>query len=357
MAGALGCAIHPAAAWLGFIWHWRLSVLILALSLAVSGCARMAARGLATAPNRYPRWLAPPGRTFLSYPESFLTNFPPRRLVVGPPPAELAYRVVPPADYRIAVTVSNWHAHGRVRQSFHFTAQFPAPPNNFTQQPRGTIFILHGYGGDLTSMMPLALRLAQEGWQCVVPDLRGHGESSGREISYGVADGGDLSSLLNHLASDGPTGPVAVVGHSYGAVVGLRWAATDSRVKTAVALAPYAQLRDAALNIRQEYSPWFPECISRSGVQALPGYLGLSPVELDPTAWLERTPVTALFIVGLEDKITPPLDSSRLRTRAKPDSSTLFVPGANHETVPYVFDPVLTATAAWLAAHVRGAGS
>jgi pimeloyl-ACP methyl ester carboxylesterase len=335
----------------GALRRWLLPVALLGLALAGTGCARLAAQRLATAPNRYPRWLAPPGRTFLNYPDAFVTNFPLQTVEVGPPLARLAYRVVPPADYGISVSVSNWYARGHLRRSFSFTAQLPAAANAFSTRPRGTVFVLHGYGGDLTGVMPLALRLAQEGWRCVVPDLRGHGQSSGRQISFGVGDAGDLSAVLNRLESAGPTGPVAVVGHSFGAVVALRWIGQDPRVTAAVAIAPYARLETAGLNLRQEYSPWFPEGLSQAGLAALPAYLGLGPGDLDPATWVQRKPAKALFIVGMEDNITTPLDSSRLKALAAPGSRVLFVPGANHETVPYFFNPVLDATTAWLTAE------
>lgn len=317
--------------------------------LAGAGCERLAAQRLATAPNRYPRWLAPGGHTFLNFPDAFITNFPLQTLRVGPPPAQLRYRVVPPADYQVSVTRSNGFAHGKPRDSFHFTGNFPPPTTATTPPPRGVALVLHGYGGDSTLMLPLALRLAQEGWLCVVPDLRGHGQSTGKRITFGVVETQDLSALLAALGAAASNAPVVAVGHSYGAALALRWRAVEPRVRRVVALASYADLTAAGLNIRQEYSPWFPESLSRAAFAGLPALLGVGPPDLDPVTVLQRSPAPALFIVGMEDRITPPLHSSRLRTLAGPGSEVRYIPGANHETVPYFFDPVLTATADWLA--------
>jgi len=313
-----------------------------------AGCSRLAAQRLTVAPNRYPRWLAPGGRTFLNFPDAFLTNFPLQTLPVGPPAATLRYRAVPPAEYQVAVTHSNWFAAGQTRQSFHFTAQLPAPPNRFSAAPRGVALVLHGYAGESAVMVPLALRLAQAGWLCVVPDLRGHGDSTGKRITYGVVETQDLSSLLDAVQRNGYPGPVAVVGHSYGAVLALRWKAADARVGNAVALAPYARLAAAGLNIRNEYSPWFPEGLTRAGFAGLPALLGVGPDELDPATLMQRTPVKALFIVGMEDRITPPLDSSRLKTLSTAGSRVRYIPEANHETVPYYFDAVMPVVVEWL---------
>ena len=309
---------------------------------------------MTAAPNRFPRWLAPAGRTFLQYPDAFLTNFPARSLRVGPPPASLSFRVVPPGAYQVSVTRSNWFAGGHDRQCFSFSAHFPAAP---VSAAAGTAFVLHGYGNDAGSMMPVALRLAEAGWRCVVPDLRGHGDSTGRRITFGVVESRDLSALLDAMEREGPTGPVAVLGHSYGAALALRWRVSDPRVRGVVALAPYASVAGAGLNIRAEYSPWFPESMSRAGFLALPAVLGVGPGDLDPETFLQRDPCRALFVVGTRDQLTPPLDASRLKTFSAPGSELLLVKDADHEAIPYAFTPVMEAVLAWLRAETKAAPS
>jgi pimeloyl-ACP methyl ester carboxylesterase len=85
--------------------------------------------------------------------------------------------------------------------------------------------------------------LAQEGWRCVLVDLRGHGKSTGRRIYFGVQEARDLSQLLDELARDGQLArPVATLGESYGAALALRWKGLDPRVGPVVAIAPCAVL-------------------------------------------------------------------------------------------------------------------
>ena len=77
-------------------------------------------------------------------------------------------------------------------------------------------------------MAPWAVRLAEDGWRCVLVDLRGHGKTNGRRIYFGVQEARDLGQLLDRLARDGElAGPVAVVGESYGAALALRWKGED----------------------------------------------------------------------------------------------------------------------------------
>ena len=53
--------------------------------------------------------------------------------------------------------------------------------------------------------------------------------------------------------------PVAAMGESYGAALALRWKTDEQRVDSVVAIAPYAVLSNAVLNIRHEYAHWFPQ--------------------------------------------------------------------------------------------------
>lgn len=329
---------------------WLSLTLLLGLS---AGCGRFTASRMATAPNRYPRWLAPEAQTRLSFPPAFLDAFPVHTLEVGPPPARLRYRLVPPADYAVSVTHSNRYGGGARTTSFQFTAQLPAPTNALTARPRGLLFVLHGYGAEAALMMPLALRLAQEGWLCVVPDLRGHGKSSGARISFGVVEARDLSALLDAVSPEHPVAQVAVVGHSYGGSLALRWRLADERVDHAIALATYARLVEAGENIRSTHTPWFPEALSQAGLRALPALLGVGPGELDPATIVQRTPAPALFIVGMDDTLTPPLASSRLATLTGPDSRLVLVPEADHESLPYYFEPVVPAILDWIGAGTR----
>jgi len=109
------------------------------------------------------------------------------------------------------------------------------------------------------AMFPWALRLAEDGWRCVLVDLRGHGKSTGSQITFGIHETRDLSQLLDRLEEDGELArPVSAVGVSYGASLALRWKAADKRVGPAVAVAPYGVLSNAVMNVCREYAPWLP---------------------------------------------------------------------------------------------------
>jgi len=307
------------------------------------------AHRLVQAPNTYPDWFAPEAPVLLGFSPKFLTNFPKQFVEVGPPGATLCYRVVEPADYHLKVSSTNWPEHGKTETEFDFHADIPGRTNLWTSAPRGTVVLLHGYGLAQFSMAPWALRLAEEGWRCVLVDLRGHGKSTGKRIYYGIQEVHDLGELLDQLEQDGNLKePVAAMGESYGAVMALRWKMVDPRVGPVVAIAPYASLSNAVMHLRQEYADWMPKTILRAGLNQLPQVLGTTACELDTTTALAKYPIGALFVAGGKDKIMPEADVEQLRNLAAPGSELIVVPDATHETVTYYLADLTPPVLAWL---------
>lgn len=328
-------------------WYWLLA--LAALAWGTAGCGSFMARRMAQAPNTYPTWFAPEAPVWLSFQPNVFTNFPRQSLSVGPPAARLSYRVIPPADYRLTVSTTNWEAGGGPRTEYTFRTLPQAPTNAWTAQPRGTVVLLHGYALAQFAMMPWALQLAQEGWRCVLVDLRGHGKSSGKQIYYGLQEPSDLSQLLDRLARDGQLQePVAAMGESYGAAMALRWPASDPRVRAVVAICPYAGLSNAVLNLRHEYADWVPSGLLRAGLKKLPAILGTTAAELDTTTVLARHPVPALLVAADHDAIAPASEAQELLASAAPGSQLVLVPSSTHETVTYRFAELAEPVTSWL---------
>jgi pimeloyl-ACP methyl ester carboxylesterase len=334
---------------------FRRGLALLALCLVAcfaSGCSSYFARRITQAPNRYPSWLAPGARVVLDYDGAIATNLPSKYVDVGPPEARLRYRVVPAGDYAFKVSATNEMEHGRSVFKFSFNSNVVGLTNEFTKSPRGTVVLLHGYGLGEYAMLPWAFQLAQDGWRCVLVDLRGHGKSTGKQISYGIHECQDLSQLLDALERDGHLSlPVAAVGVSYGAALALRWKGREPRVGPIVAIAPYAVLSNAVINICREYAPYLPLAFPRSGLKKVPSVLGVEPDELDPVAVLRRQPVKGLLIAANDDQITSWADMKRLEQALAPGSRLIVIPRATHETVAYRFPELAPLVQDWLDNH------
>jgi pimeloyl-ACP methyl ester carboxylesterase len=314
-----------------------------------AGCGAFMAHRMVQAPNSYPTWFAPEAPVWLAFHPNVFTNFARQFAAVGPPPAQLCYRVIEPADYHLTVSSTNWMESGAKRTEYDFHAALPAQTNAWTARPRGTVVLLHGYALAQFSMMPWALQLAQAGWRCVLVDLRGHGKSGGKRIYYGLRETHDLGQLLDQLAQHGQLqAPVAAFGESYGAAMALSWEAADPRLRTVVAITPYAGLSNVVLNLRSEYAGWLPKPLLRAGLKKLPSLLGTTAAELDTTTVLSRHPVRALFVAADGDKLTPAGEVEQLYALAAPGSRLLVVPDSTHETVTYHFADLVAPVSAWL---------
>jgi len=157
--------------------------------------------------------------------------------------------------------------------------------------------------------------------------------------------------LLDRLAQEGQLRePVAAFGESYGAALALRWKTVEPRVRTVVAITPYAGLSNAVLNLCREYAGWMPKMFVRAGLKKLPSVLEVPAADLDLTTELVRTPVTALLVAGSEDRITPVADVEQVRALAAPGSELIVVPDATHEAVTYFFPELVPPVLAWLSA-------
>jgi pimeloyl-ACP methyl ester carboxylesterase len=300
------------------------------------------------APNRAPQFVKPKGRVVLRWPEGVLERFPSGTNHVGSPTIPLRWLLIEPADY--GLQVASRTGRGAVRAEFSLRFRLPREGLPPPQRPRGTAFLLHGYGVDLETMFPWGIYLAEAGWRTVLVDLRGHGRSGGRQVYFGTVETNDLRELRLQLEREGRLQPPFVaVGHSLGAAVALRWQTVDPAVVGTVAFGALADFAPAVERLRAEYAAWVPEGWVRRATVRLPSVLGVTPEALDTTAALRGNPIPAMLVAGAGDPVTPPEDSEQLRRFLATGSVFLIVDAVTHETLPYVFEQHGAPVRQWLA--------
>ncbi len=306
------------------------------LCLGCVGCVspRTIARRALEAPNRQFKQ----SRAFQQLAVA-ATNFPVQRIQVGPPPATLELRVMEPGNYGAKVN-SRFTRHRSLltglRASYRFKfgivfSQYPPRPELETNDIRGTIFLLHGYGSDKNFMLGWGLALAQAGYRTVLVDLRGHGHSTGGRIYFGGIERTDMVQCLDSLMRRRVCrGPVGVLGISYGAVLALQWAAIDPRVESVTAISPYADPGTAVEAFLKAKAPLMPRSIDRKVAGIIMGDLAARWPDLTTKGAVHRIARPILFVRGERDKLCDEEFMSHLQQAAPRGSGAIVVSLANH---------------------------
>jgi pimeloyl-ACP methyl ester carboxylesterase len=199
--------------------------------------------------------------------------------------------------------------------------------------PRATIFVLHGIRDKKEGLRHWAAHLSEAGYRAVLVDSRGHGRSTGDWLTYGVQESRDLSQLVDALAVDGPVG---VMGISYGGATAVEWAAREPRVRAAVAVAPFASLRD----IVPVYTPrtvpvvgWLvPHFVQMRTVDVAGRLGGFDPDAASPRAAARATKTPILLIHGRDDT-TVPLGQSQLIADGAPNVTLTVLDAQDHDRI------------------------
>ena len=326
-------------------------VFALVLPFLVSGCVmgRFAGNQLLTAPNqRFPatKW-KPMWEYFIA---TVRTNpFTPISVEVGPPTATLRALVMEPGDYHCRF-VTTMTTNGE-RKSFSLVLQ-PAT-NTFKPltQP-ATIVLLHGYGLSKESMAPWAFALAQNGYRIIAVDLRGHGESTGARIGFGKYEPNDLRQLLDVLISRGLCdGRITVMGVSYGATMAMHWAATDARVASVVAIAPYNRPDEAMVRFVRMQRLRVPEGVVRHGASSAASHLDVKWSDLSGEAAMCHITQPVLLIGGEADIVSRPADLRAMERAAAGNTKIVIEPHVEHQVIGFSKEMLLPKITEWLAGN------
>jgi pimeloyl-ACP methyl ester carboxylesterase len=204
---------------------------------------------------------------------------------------------------------------------------------------RGTIVLLHGVRMNRRSMLEAGLAFADAGYRSVLVDLRGHGESTGRFLTYGALEAHDISAVLDTIAARGSAlGCVGAFGFSYGGAVALELGATDSRLLAVVAVAPFASLREVVADYRQKYLPvalqlipgaWFEAAVDEASRIA-----AFDPDRTAPVRVVGGSYAQQLLIHGTADTQVRFRHSLALANAAGPLARLLPIEGASHDNMP-----------------------
>jgi len=136
---------------------------------------------------------------------------------------------------------------------------------------RGTAVLFHGLTESRAQMYYVGQRLADRGFDVILPDLRAHSRSTGTYSTFGPAEAADLDKVTDTLLAEGEVhGPVFAVGASLGGAAAVHLGAMREDCRGVVAMAPVGDVRRILHRLLLAYAPLMDaetanETIDRAG--------------------------------------------------------------------------------------------
>ncbi len=208
-----------------------------------------------------------------------------------------------------------------------------------TRERRRLIVLVHGMWSSWLEMASLGRDLHLGGFDVLLFDLRGHGQSDPSRLSLGSRERADIRTVMSWAFSEGFTRDrVGWLGYSMGASTLLMEAAQNHAIQAAVIDSPYGNLPEL-LGTQLSRHSHLPRFFNPGILTAARLLYGLKTEELVPIraarSWGERP---LLLIHGESDSIVPVSQARELARAAGASCVTVTLPGVEHVQA-YESDP------------------
>lgn len=221
---------------------------------------------------------------------------------------------------------------------------------------KGTVLLVHGWRNEMSWMMSTARGLARGGYRVILMDLRGHGGSTGRYVSFGVHEARDLVQLVDELERRRLIeGRLGAWGLSMGASTVIQAAAIDERIEAVVAAAAFTSMREVVRHIESSFLPL--TCVGDGDLDALidaaAATAGYDADDADALDAAPRTDAPILIIHGKWDMIVPHRHGMQLYAAAK-HSRFVSLPFTGHAGIYFdAAGDVRRESLAWFDRHLQ----
>ena len=199
--------------------------------------------------------------------------------------------------------------------------------------PHGTIFLLHGHNSCKEAMLRLGQLFAAQGYNALLYDSRGQGESGGRFCTFGYYEHRDCSRCLDEVVARYGTeaGAVAIYGNSFGGAVALQAMAQDARFRCGVVESTFATLHEIVQDYEFQLSGRRLDRLSDAALERAGVLAGFPPAAVCPEDAARHIRRPVLMIHGTADtNISFRYGKRIFQNLTTPGSEWFPVPGANH---------------------------
>ncbi len=198
------------------------------------------------------------------------------------------------------------------------------------------LIFVHGIGsvrsGD--NAVELASRLAEQGFNVLMFDLRGHGFSEGDKVSGGYFERWDVLGAFDYLVDRGvDPSRTGLMGFSMGAATSILAAAEEPRITAVAADSPFANASDLIAREAARKTPipgWMTPIFIPAAKMMAKGIYRIDIGALVPERAVSGLDYPVLVIHGIADERISWQQGHRVAASAQEDSSIWLVPGVDH---------------------------
>ncbi len=199
-----------------------------------------------------------------------------------------------------------------------------------------TVLLLHGIGGNRVDMSGYADIFVAKGYDVLLPDSRGHGESGGLVATFGLLERDDVRRWTGWVRARAP-GCTYVLGESMGAAIALEAAAITPEICAAAVEDPFAQFRpvvyerlghETGLGTRFWQTAGFP--VVQTAIDWAHFRYRVWLPDAAPVTAIAHSQVPVLLMTGTADDNIPMHHAQDLERACGPRCSLWIVPGADH---------------------------
>lgn len=250
-------------------------------------------------------------------------------------PAKEEEMIASEEDQEILAEAQSWFNHQELTtleqtsyDDLKLKAQFL--PND--KETHKAVILAHGYRKESNDMGDLVKYYHDKGFDVLIPDARGHGESEGDYIGYGWHDRFDYLDWIDMLIDDYEEESIILHGNSMGATLVLMTSGEDlpDEVKGVIADSGYTTVKEELTHqLKHLYNlPAFPILDITSGITKLrAGYTFGEASAIDQVKGNTRP---LMIIHGEEDELVPTEMAHELYDTADSEKRLWLVPEAGH---------------------------
>lgn len=199
------------------------------------------------------------------------------------------------------------------------------------------VIVLHGYRSEPKSVLTIGEQFSNNGYNVLIPSMRGCSESEGDYIGMGWLDKEDLKCWINLIINKNPNAEIVLHGSSMGAATVLMLSGDNlqNNVKCIIADSGYTSVWDIfASEAKVRFNlPAFPVLNMFQLVAKFKAGYDIKEASAIEQVKNSKTPI--LFIHGDNDDFVPLYMCDKLYENANCEKEKLIIEGAGHTEAKY----------------------